>query len=320
MRINRAFRTYGPALVVFLVAWSLLLVRYTGINQGAMYPVLNNFPLLGLAALGVGVTIIGGELDLSIASVAAVSGMLAVKMQALGLVPAIAVTCAAGIAMGALQGYLIARLKIASVVFTVGTLVFLQGVGYLISEHALLVRNLALGDPLNRRFGPISISIALSLLVFAGVGIFLVLTRPGREIYASGGDRREAMTAGVNVRRAVVICFAISGGCGALAGSVAAFEGGSADPSSFSALLLGAVSAALVGGVRMSGGYGSVINIVLGVCVLASVAAGMANQGRPDYVTQLVTGCLLIAVISVESVAMRVRKVRPARKILAAPD
>jgi len=282
-------------------------------NQGAIYPVLNNFPLLGLAALGVGVTMIGGELDLSIASVAAVSGMIAVKLQSLGLVPAMAITCAAGIAIGALQGYLIVRLKIASVVFTLGTLILLQGVGYMISENALLVRNLALSDPLNRRFGPVSVSIVLSLLVFAAVGLLLALTKSGREIYAAGGDRREAAAAGVNVGRTVVTCFAISGCCGALAGSAAAFEGGSAAPSSFSALLLGAVAAALVGGVRMNGGSGTVINIALGVCVLSSVAAGMANQGRPDYVAQLVTGSLLIAVISVESVTGRLRKARLVR-------
>jgi len=219
----------------------------------------------------------------------------------------------AQIAIGALQGYLIVRLKIASVVFTLGTLILLQGVGYMISENALLVRNLALSDPLNRRFGPVSVSIVLSLLVFAAVGLLLALTKSGREIYAAGGDRREAAAAGVSVGRTVVTCFAISGCCGALAGSAAAFEGGSAAPSSFSALLLGAVAAALVGGVRMNGGSGTVINIALGVCVLSSVAAGMANQGRPDYVAQLVTGSLLIAVISVESVTGRLRKARLVR-------
>jgi len=302
MNVRTRLRPYAAPFVIFAIAWWALLIRDTGLNENAVYPILNNLPLLGLGALAIGVTVIGGELDLSIGSMAAVAGMVAVQMQSLGIVLAIAAGCLVGMIFGALQGYSISRLGVSSVVFTVGTLIFLRGVAYIISEQALLVDDLAMGDVLARRVGPLSVSSLVAVATFVIIGVFMSTARVGREIYAVGGSKREARSAGVDLRRSAVVCFAISGGCASLAGSLAAFEGGSASPGSFQTMLLLAVTAVLVGGVSFGGGGGSVLNIALGVAALASVSAGMANLGQPSYVAQLVTGCLLIAVIASDGI------------------
>src|SRR5258705_6578587 len=109
-------------------------VRRPGVSDTSIFPVLDNFALLGLLALGIGVTMIAGELDLSIAPMAALMGIVAVKVQAVGLFGALAVATAAGLALGATQGYAIARLRIHSIVFTIGTLILLRGLAELFGD------------------------------------------------------------------------------------------------------------------------------------------------------------------------------------------
>ena len=110
-----------------------------------VFTILEGFAFLGLAALAVGVTIIAGEFDLSVGSAAAVAGIVAVSVvEEIGLIPAVLLTSAIGAAYGAVQGYLVHRLKIQSLVFTLGTLIALRGVAFMISgENTVVMADLA---------------------------------------------------------------------------------------------------------------------------------------------------------------------------------
>jgi ribose transport system permease protein len=314
------FRVYRLPASLFLVVWLLVLVAKSGIGTAAVFPVLNNYSVLGLAALGVGVTIIAGEFDMSVASVAVVASMLAVRLGPLGLVGVLVVTTLIGVMFGALQGYIIARTGIASIVLTIATLILLAGVAYVFTVSALLFNNLAIGIPLLQRYGVFSTSILIALAVFVIVGLFLAFTRPGRELYAIGGDRNEAVAAGVNAKRSVIIAFSISAGCASLAGAMSACMGGSATPDGFSNLLLPAVSAALIGGIALKGGRGTVLNVALGVATLSAMTAGIAIRGESDNVAQLATGALLMFVIAGEWLTKRLaeRASIRARRLAAA--
>lgn len=306
--LRRASRDYGLPALLFVAVWIGMLASRSGVGETSIFPVLDNFSLLGLLALGVGVTVIAGELDLSIASMAALMGIIAVKLQSVGLFGALAIATAAGVALGATQGYAIARLHINSIVLTIGTLILFRGFAQLFGDVPILVDDPAMGDPLLNRVGLLSGSIGIALGVFVVLGLALAFFKPGREIYAVGGDRHEAAAAGVNVGRSITLSFAISGGCAALAGAIAAYQGGSADPHAFEPLLLAAASAAIIGGISIYGGRGTVINIALGVGTLASISAGMAARGAADYVTELVTGGLLVAVIAGEWLTARLQQ------------
>lgn len=306
---------YAVPGVLLLVTWTSLLAIPTNFGKGAFYPLFDSLALLGLVTVGVGVTMIAGELDLSAGSVAAVAGMAAVHAQPLGLVGAIAVATVAGIGFGALQGYLIVRLDINSLVLTIGTLIMVRGAAYLLGEQAILVDDPSAIAPLLGRFGPVPTTAVIPGAVIAVIALVLGFLKLGREIYAIGGDRAEAVAAGVRVGPAMVTAFAISAGCAALAGSLAAFQGGSAAPSSFDALLLLAVSAAIIGGVALSGGRGTIVNILFGVAILTSISAGMALRGQQAYMTQLATGGLLVLVILGEWVMRRIRERAKARAL-----
>lgn len=296
-----------------LVLLGAVWIAFPVLNPGfaswdAVFSVLQGAALLGLIAIGLGVAMIAGELDLSVASVAAVSGIFAVKFIGFGLVPAILLASAISAGFGAVQGFCIARLKISSLVFTIGTLFALRGVANLLtnSQSVLMpIDKLNLSDELIKRlfvFSPFSM-VTIVVVVMAGAG--LALTRWGRELYAIGGARRESAAAGVPQRRPIVLAFTVSGFTAGLAGALAGVVAGSGSAQAYSNYLLLGVTAALVGGIGLYGGTGTMMNIALGTLILQSFIAGLVDQNASQDIQQLATGGLLLLVIVVEFATMR---------------
>lgn len=280
------------------------------LSTAGAFGVLEGFGLLGLIALGIGVTMISGELDLSAGSMVALASVITIQLAdlGLGLGGALAATAALGALFGVAQGWLIGRLGVSSMVFTLGTLIGLQGVAYWVSgSKPLVLKDLTLSDPMLTRLWILSPSSVIALLAFVLVGCWLGATRHGRELYATGGARNEARLAGVNVTRSLAISFGICGGCSALAGALAAMRSGSAAPDSFQTVLFAAVVAVLIGGVGLFGGRGSVVNVALGVLVVSIVSTSMFASGSPTYVSDLAIGLILVFIVLAEYAALRRR-------------
>jgi ribose transport system permease protein len=303
-------RSYLLPVIVLVATWVIITTTTdTFRGEASVFSVLEGFPLLGLVALGLAITIIAGELDLSVGSMAALAGVVAVKTADTGLLGGVLIAVAVGVLIGSLQGWMISRLAINSLVLTVGTLILLRGVTYLLSDNKpSQLTDFTVSDPLIERYGIFSISSITALIVFVLFGLFLAYTRYGREIYAIGGAREEARAAGVPRLRPMILTFALSGGCAALAGALASLKGGSAAPQNYADLLLAGCAAALVGGISLYGGRGTVLHVALGVAVLSAVAAGLAARGSDASVTQLVTGALLITVVAIEFIVARLSR------------
>lgn len=267
-----------------------------------VFTIFEGFAFLGLAALAVGVTIIAGELDLSVGSAAAVSGIIAVSLvDEIGLIPTVIVAIVIGTAYGGLQGYLIYRLRIQSLVFTLGTLIGLRGLAFMISgENTVVMSDLGIAQSVRRQiwiFSPFSL---VTLGCFVAVALLLVNTRFGREIYAVGGGRQEAAAAGVPLVRPLVLAFALSGAMAAVTGALTSIKSGSAGPAAFETLLLPAATAALIGGVSLLGGRGSVFGIAIGALTLRFINSGLSLGGAPFYILTLATGIVLIVAVVLE--------------------
>jgi ribose/xylose/arabinose/galactoside ABC-type transport system permease subunit len=307
---GRLIGRIGPyilPLVVLIITWAVIAwLTPTFRGQASVYSVLNGFPMIGLAALGLAVTIIAGEFDLSVGSMAALSAAIAVLSSQLGLIGAIGFAVLACTILGALQGALIGRLGINSLVFTIGTLILIRGLTYMLTDSApIMIENFEITDPLLKRFGVFSWSSIVAIAVFVIGGLFLTYTRWGREIFAIGGARNEAIAAGVPRVRPLAVAFAMSAFCAALAGALAAMRGGSAAPQNYEDLLLSGAAAALLGGISLYGGRGTVVNVALGVAILSVVGTGLAARGSSASLVQLVTGALLLTVITIEFLAGR---------------
>jgi ribose transport system permease protein len=259
--------------------------------------------LTGVIALGVGLTMIAGEMDLSVGSMAALAGIISIKLAPLGILPAIVVTTALAAVVGAAQGWCIAWLRINSLIFTVGALIAFRGLALLISNEQtanISLDQLDATDFLSVHWffvSPLSLILLIAALV---ISVFCSRTLWGREIFSIGGGRAEARAAGVPMGRPLIIAFALSAALAALAGAVLSLQAGSATPLGFDAVLLDAVTACLIGGVALRGGRGSVLGIIIGLFTLRFLVSGIASLGAPFWAQSLASGALLIALILVE--------------------
>lgn len=267
-----------------------------------VFSIMEGFAIFGLIAAGIAATMLVGELDLSVGSVAAVAGIVAVNLTGLGLFPAIIITAVMATLYGLAQGWIIARTGINSLVFTIATLILMRGVAFMMTPQAVLMPmdRIGMSDFLVTRiwiFSPFSI---LTILVVTALGLFLGFNRWGREMMAFGGARNEAHAAGVNTRRPIIIAFGIAAVCASLAGSMASIKSASAAPFSYETWLLTGVTAALVGGVSLYGGKGTMFGVVIGVLVIRTLTSGIASRGAAIYVEALATGLVLLIVLIVE--------------------
>jgi ribose transport system permease protein len=244
---------------------------------------------------------IAGEFDLSIASMAALAGALTVVLSGLGLVPALLIAIAVCTLLGMLQGWAIATLGINSLVFTVGTLVLLRGLVWLVCGGlAISIEDITASDIFYSRIlflSPLSLT---ALVILVVLGIFLSRTRWGRELYALGSSRQEAVAAGVRYRRGMVIAFGISAGCGAVGGALTSALSGSASPTALESMLVMGIAAALVGGISIAGGRGTMVNVFLGFAIISVLSSGLAGMGAKAFVSQLFIGIFLLMIVLAE--------------------
>lgn len=272
-------------------------------TAGNVYSILESCALLGVVAAGLGVTMLAGELDLSVGSVAACAGLVAVSMSGHGIFVAVACAVIPSLLYGVAQGLAVARLQMSSLVFTLGTFIGIRGLAYVISDEktlTLAMSNLSMSTSLRERvliFSPFSLLMIAVLLL---IGLFLRYTRMGREVYAIGGARKESRAAGVPQIRPMVFSFACSAGLAGLAGALAAIRAGSATPASHETLLLSAVAAALIGGVSVYGGRGSMLGVFIGVLTLQTLLSGLQLLGAPNWAANLTTGLILLAFLTVD--------------------
>jgi ribose/xylose/arabinose/galactoside ABC-type transport system permease subunit len=268
-----------------------------------VYNALQGFAQLGLLALAIGITMIAGEFDLSVVGTYALGGMVAVGAGAASPVLGVLAAVAAGAAVGALQGGLIARLRIPSMPVTLATYIALLGLTHVLSgglsktypnsDATLWVDQIVAGI-----FSPRSL---LTFGAFLVVALVLGLTKLGRELRAIGGDRRASRVAGVRVDRRIVGVFTASGTLAALGGALLSYSYASANPDPGLQPLILATVAALLGGVSLAGGRGAPLGLLAGALSVALLAQIVTTTALPDFSTQLLYAALLGLIVAIES-------------------
>jgi ribose/xylose/arabinose/galactoside ABC-type transport system permease subunit len=309
-RVSRRLQRALPLVVLGGIALALLgLPLYSDENLTSfnVYNALQAFSSLGLLALAVGLTMIAGEFDLSTIGMYALGGMLAVQLGDPSPVLGIAAAILAGLIIGAIQGGIIARLRISSVPVTLGGYIAVLGLTSVISSgKSVAYERLEVGVWLEQVtatfFSPRSL---IALAVFAAVAALLHWSRLGRDLRAVGGDRRAARAAGVKTDRVLVGTFMASAALSALGGGLLAYSIASANPDPGLTPFIFAVTAALLGGVTLAGGQGAVLGIAVGAISLALLQELFVILATPDYVSKLVLGGLLVLVVVVEAPDLR---------------
>ena len=256
------------------------------------------FATNGPVALGLGLTMMIREFDLSVIGMFNMAGCIAVLTGADSPWIGLALALAAGLIGGLAQGFIIVRLRLGSVGVTLGGLLVFNGIASVLTENRSLPYDnmqlaLALKAPLA---GVLSIRSVVALAIFAFTAIIMAVTRVGRDVIAIGSDRRAAMIAGVGVDGLMIGIFGFSGVCAALSGVLLSYSLASASVTAVSVIIVPAAAAAILGGVSLGGGTGRPLGIGVGVLILAVLNTGFNAIGAPPYVNDLAMGAILLTV------------------------
>lgn len=264
------------------------------------FAIMERFAVLGLVGLALTLCIIAGEIDLSIGSNAALAAVVTVRFtDDWGAVNALLLALFISTSIGVIQGYFIAYLRIRAIVLTVGTLMLLRGVAlFAAEEKTVMLTDFSIPDFISTKmFGYFSPASLLVIIMFIVIGLFMTYTRYGREIYAVGGARKEALASGISLKRPMIIVFAISGFCAGLGGVIIGLRSGTAQALGLQYLLLAGTVAAFIGGVSILGGKGGVIGAAIGTLTVNFLNTGLVFNVTPAFMVQLYLGILLLVVI-----------------------
>ncbi|AKV87516.1 ATPase [Microbacterium sp. 1.5R] len=279
--------------------------------------------ILMLVAVGQAIVIITRNVDLSVGSVmgltAYLTGRLFVDVPGIPIVVVVIAAVLLGAFLGLVNGALVAFAKVPAMVITLGTLYAYRGINVLwtgsdrINASDMPKDFLALGTQ-QILFIPVLTIIAVIVLALAAW--YLRNIRGGREYYAIGSDPSAAELYGLKVTRRVLSAFVLSGALAGLAGVFYAARYGSISSQAGSGWELDAVGAAVIGGIAITGGVGTVWGAAIGAMLLMTINRALPILGIPDFWQRAVVGVLIIGAIVLD----RVLAVRQRRQLIEARD
>jgi ribose transport system permease protein len=256
--------------------------------------------ILLIIAVGSGFIIIMGSIDLSVGAVASLGGILAAKYSVDHGAAALPIGLAVGVLAGLVNAILFTIFKIPSFLVTLGMLSVLSGLGQIIT-HSLPV---TVSNETYTDIVATEVVGGIPLLVFWAVAVYLMAiwvgarTRFGRFVRAIGGGERTALISGVPVRRFKMYGFVLSGGLAGFAGALLAGWVQAGSPDVGQGYMLSAIAAVVMGGIPLTGGYGSISRVLLGVLVIGVLDNGLNLAGVDPYVQTLIQGVVIIVAVA----------------------
>jgi ribose transport system permease protein len=292
--------------VALLVAFSLLSPWFLSFNN--MMSIGSNVAFIGLMAATGTPLIIAGGLDLSVAAVAGLTGVVLALLHGLGLDIGVAAVAAVlcGAAIGLVNGIFTTGLRLNPLIVTLATMSIITG--------SALVMTGGLTRPLmvpgfnwigsGRLFG-VPVPLILMLLCYGGLWVVLAKSRFGRFVYASGGNPEASRLVGVPVARTQITLYVLSGISGAVAGLVLAAMLGAAAPDAAGKHLLTVIAAIILGGTSLFGGRGSVWGTLLAVLILGTLNNGLTLLDVSSFWQDVTRGIVLLLAVSLDQIRSR---------------
>lgn len=289
------------ALVIFFSITSPVFFSTTnGLNM------VTNIAVIGIMAIPGTFLLIAGQVDLSVASVAAMCGMVMAALAGpLGIPAAMGVALLVGLVVGLINGFFVMVVGVNSLIVTLGGLATFFGIGQLIGDgQTILVQGFRfLGTA--RPF----LNIPMPVIVFVVILIIGILilrfTVYGRQLYAIGANPTAARLVGIPSKRVVFIAFMFSSLAAALAGLILVSQLGAASPNNARGYELVVVTAIVLGGASLSGGRGTILGTFIGLMIIQVLSTGLTLLNVQSFWQSVATGVLLITAVSFDRLRER---------------
>jgi ribose transport system permease protein len=308
-------------LLAALAAFGALIPKFFQI--GILLNILEQSTFVGIIAVGLSLTLIAGQMDLSIESVMALAAMavaltfgtggagggLALEPAWLAFPVSLAMALGIGAAVGALNGVLVVRFEINAFIVTLAAYIWGRGLVVALSGGRSVY---GLPDALRtmavtRLFGVPLLAVVL-ILVYVVFSVMLARTPFGRHLYMIGGNATASTRAGIRVPRDVILAFVLSGLLAGLAGWLLASRTAGATANLGIGMLFQAFAAVVIGGVSLKGGYGRLSGVVAGVLLLSSIQTAINVMGMPPHYTMMIQGTLVLAAVLLDTAKNGLRR------------
>lgn len=300
-------------LAGIVVLYLVLSFTATGfISAPNQLGLLRDAAMIGVAATGVTLVIIAGEIDVSIGPAVALSSVIFAKIitsAGLPVIVAILLTLLCGAGWGMVVGVLRAKAGVPSFIGTLGLWLMLGGLALFITD-ALPVP-IPLSDPIISFLSGSVLGLPtpalIMILAFLFFGFVSTRTPFGRSVFAVGGNAASARLAGINVTRIRITIFMITGILSALSGVLMAARLGSGNGGAAKGLEFNVIAAVVVGGTTLSGGRGSLLGTFLGVLFITLLGNGLVLLGVNSFLQQVVSGAIIVLAVLLNSLLSRKR-------------
>lgn len=308
------------ALVLLALIITMSILSPAFLTAGTAFSTLRSATVPLIFALAVLIVIVSGGIDVSFAAVAIFSAYTAVSFAIttapdLPAAAIIAMAIAVGAGLGLINGIVIARFRLPTLIVTLGTQGVFVGVMYTYigaTYYAQLPPSLAAMSSMTvidfqTGTGRASLHVMAVVAIVLAIVVWWMLTRTmfGRSLYAIGGDVEAARRAGFRVMRTQVLVYVLVGVLAAIAGIAHMVMGRSANPQDLVGDELDIIAAVVLGGASIFGGRGSVIGTVLGVILIQVINNSLLLAGVPSAWLRAAVGLLLIVGVGVQAVAAR---------------
>ncbi|MGP4725621.1 ABC transporter permease [Agrobacterium deltaense] len=301
----------GVAILIF-IANSLASPYF--LNAWNLSDATFNFTEKAIIAFAMALLIIAGEIDLSVAAIIALAStaMGAAVQMGVGTPGLVAIGIGTGLLCGAFNGFLVAGLKLPSIVVTIGTMSLFRGISYMV-----------LGDQAYGKYpadfayfgqGYVFWVISFEFVLFIAMAILFAIllhaTNFGRQVYVIGNNPFAARFSGIPVERVKFILFLLTGLMSGIAAVCLTSRLGSTRPSIAQGWELEVVTMVVLGGVSILGGSGTIAGVVIAAFVMGLVTFGLGLLNVPGIVMSIFVGLLLIVTIAIPIVVRRLRAMR----------
>jgi ribose transport system permease protein len=308
--VSRLFRRREAAIFLALVVIMAVIgfLAENFLSGSNLYLVSRQISFVAIVALGELFVILHGGIDLSVGSIMALAGMAAAWCMEAGMSPPLAVLigCGVGLSMGVINGALIAYVRIAPFIVTLGMLSFASGLvlgitkGWPITGIPESFMWVAQGD-----FLGLPIPVWIALVIAAAAHIVLTYSAFGRRTYALGGNEEATFLSGIDVNRIKMVLYMVSALCASIVGIVLVARFNSAQADTGAGWELDAIAAAVIGGTSLAGGAGSVLGVLIGACIMGVIKNGLVLMQVSSYWQKAIIGVIIVLAVVLDRAKRR---------------
>lgn len=272
------------------------------LTSNNLFNLLDQSVVVGIVAIGMTFVILTGGIDLSVGSVAGLTGViLGLALREMSMPLAIMTAIMAGGAIGAFSGILISVFGLAAFVVTLGMMSIARSLAYVFSgQRSISDIPDELSNLVYTNVGGLQMNVIILLVLYVCAWYYLSRTRGGRTIYALGSNKEAARISGLNVQFYTILPYALSGALAAVASTLTAAQILSIDPLGGNLLELDAIAAVVIGGASLYGGRGSIIGTLFGVLIMVMIRNGLNLLGVSPFWQGTAIGGIIIAAVLAE--------------------